>query len=182
MALFENYRRGAGRRIRTAAAFMLLFILGWASYAMLEYGNTRLDRLVGNDNPFWGRALVTTGGSLTEWITASFLLALVVFTIGVFALRRFVNRPAAADLLIETEAELKRVKWAPRKEAQRATAVVLYFVFWFAAVMLVYDLTFSMGIGMMQGQSWDKAGWGRIASMVLRLDPPADKDNAKGTP
>ncbi|MBX3475322.1 MAG: preprotein translocase subunit SecE [Planctomycetes bacterium] len=181
MAMFENYRRGAGRRTRTAATFLLMALLAWASYAILDYGNTRLDRLLGNDNPFWGRALVTTGGSLTEWITASFLLALAVFTAGMFALRAFVNRPASADLLIETEAELKRVKWAPRKDATRATAVVLYFVFWFAVVMLVYDLTFSMGIGMLQGQSWDKAGWGRLASMVLRLDPPK-ADDAKGTP
>lgn len=179
MALFENYRRGAGRRSRTAATFLLLALLAWAAFAIVTYGNTRMDRLLGNENPFWGRALVTTGGNLTEWITPSFLLALVMFTAGVVFLRGFVNRPATADLLIETEAELKRVKWAPRKEATRATSVVLYFVFWFAVIMLVYDLTFSMGIGMMQGQSWDKAGWGRVVSMVLRLDPP-QADDAKG--
>lgn len=180
MAMFENYRRGAGRRVRTAATFLLLAVLVWACYALLDYGNTRLDRLLGNENPFWGRALVTTGGGLTEWITPSFLVALGLFTGGMIWLRSFVNKPRAADLLIETEAELKRVKWAPRKEAVRATSVVLYFVFWFAVVMLVYDLTFSMGIGMLQGQKWDKAGWGRVISMVLRLEPPADNSDSKG--
>lgn len=176
MALFEHYRRGAGRRARTAATFLLLGTLVWACYAMMEYGNTRLDRLIGNDNPFWGRALVTNGGALTEWITPSFIGVLVVFSLGMVFVRRFVNRPRTADLLIETEAELRRVKWAPRKEAIRATTVVLYFVFWFAVVMLVYDLTFSMGIGMLQGQQWKEAGWGRVISMVLRLDPPKSDD------
>ncbi|MCL4730390.1 MAG: preprotein translocase subunit SecE [Planctomycetes bacterium] len=182
MALFENYRRGAGRRTRAAASLLLLAALAWAGYAMLEYGNTRLDRLLGNENPFWGRALVTAGGNLTEWITPSFIVALLFFAAGALWLRAVLNRPRAADLLIETEAELKRVKWAPRKEAARATSVVLYFVFWFAMIMLVYDLTFSMGIGMLQGQRWDKAGWGRVVSMVLRLDPPTDDKDAKGGP
>ena len=155
-----------------AATFLLLALVAWSAYAFMMYGNSRLDRLLGLDNPLFGKALVTTGGTLTEWITLSFLIALAIFTLGLAGLRKFLNKPRVADLLIETEAELKRVKWAPRKEAKRATAVVLYFVFWFAMVMLVYDLTFSMGIGMLQGQTWRQAGWGRLASMVLRLDPP----------
>jgi preprotein translocase SecE subunit len=145
------------------------------------YGNSRLDRLLGNESPFWSKVLLTRGGALTEWITPSFIAALVLFAGGLAWLRSFVNRPRVADLLIETEAELKRVKWAPRKEAVRATAVVLYFVFWFAMVMLVYDLTFSMGIGMLQGQDWKEAGWGRVISMVLRLDSPGAGTDASGS-
>jgi len=171
MALFENYRRGAGRRARTGATFLLLSALAWMCYALMVYGNSRLDRLLGNESPFWSSTLMTQGGALTEWITPSFIAALVLFALLLAWLRAFMNRPKVADLLIETEAELKRVKWAPRKEAMRATTVVLYFVFWFAMVMFVYDLTFSMGIGMLQGQEWRQAGWGRVISMVLRLDP-----------
>lgn len=179
MAMFENYRRGAGRRARTAATFMLLAALAWMCYALMIYGNSRLDRLLGLESPFWSKTLLTRGGALTEWITPSFIGALVIFAAGLAWLRSFVNKPKVADLLIETEAELKRVKWAPRKEATRATAVVLYFVFWFAMVMFVYDLTFSMGIGMLQGQEWRQAGWGRVASMIFRLDPPqADSQDA----
>ncbi|MBX3459575.1 MAG: preprotein translocase subunit SecE [Planctomycetes bacterium] len=85
-------------------------------------------------------------------------------------MRAWLNRPSFADLLIETEAELKRVRWAARKETNRATGVVLYFVLWFAIIMFVYDLTFTMGIGMLQGQKWSDVGWGRIVTMVFRLD------------
>jgi preprotein translocase SecE subunit len=170
MAMFESYRRGAGRRVRTFATFLLLVLVAWLSYALLEYGNTRFDRLLGFDDPVFGKQLVAGGGTLTEWVTPSVFIAVGVFVAGLFLLRGFLNRPRFADLLIETEAELKRVRWAPRKETNRATVVVLYFVFWFALLMFVYDLTFSMGTEMLQGRPWSQAGWGRLVSMVLRLD------------
>ncbi|MCG3185277.1 MAG: hypothetical protein ICCCNLDF_03481 [Planctomycetes bacterium] len=170
MAMFESYRRGAGRRVRTFATFLLLALLAWLSYALLQYGNTRLDRLLGFEEPVFAKQLIAGAGTLTEWVTPSVFIAVGVFVVGLFLLRGFLNRPRFADLLIETEAELKRVRWAPRKETNRATVVVLYFVFWFALLMFVYDLTFSMGTEMLQGRPWNQAGWGRLVSMVLRLD------------
>lgn len=177
MAMFENYRRGAGRRARTFATFILLALLAWFSFALLQYGNTRLDRLLGFEDPVFGKQLVTGAGSLTEWVTWSVVLAVGLFVVGLFALRAWLNRPKFADLLIETEAELRRVRWAPRKEVNRATGVVLYFVFWFALLMFMFDLTFTMGTGMLQGKSWNEAGWGRIVTMVLRLDDEEQADS-----
>ncbi|MCB9893744.1 MAG: preprotein translocase subunit SecE [Planctomycetes bacterium] len=168
--MFESYRKGAGRKLRTFSTFLLLTLLAWGSYALLVYGNTRLDRLLGFEDPVFGKQLISGAGTLTEWITWSVFMAVAVFVAGLFGLRAFLNRPKFADLLIETEAELKRVRWAPRKETNRATGVVLYFVFWFASLMFVYDLTFSMGTEMLQGKAWNEAGWGRIVTMVLRLD------------
>jgi preprotein translocase SecE subunit len=178
MAMFESYRRGAGRKTRSFATLLLVALLAWLSYALLDYGNTRLDRLLGFEEPVFGKQLITGAGSLTEWVTASVFVALGVFIVGLFALRSFLNRPKFADLLIETEAELRRVRWAPRKEVSRATGVVLYFVFWFAMLMFVYDLTFTMGTQMLQGRSWNEAGWGRLVSMVLRLDSDEEKKNS----
>jgi preprotein translocase SecE subunit len=170
MAMFESYRKGAGRKLRTFTTFLLLILIAWGSYALLVYGNTRLDRLLGFEDPVFGKQLIAGAGTLTEWITWSVFMAVGVFIAGLIGLRKFLNRPKFADLLIETEAELKRVRWAPTKEVNRATAVVLYFVFWFALLMFVYDLTFSMGTEMLQGKAWNEAGWGRIVTMVLRLD------------
>jgi preprotein translocase SecE subunit len=170
MALFQNYRRGAGRRARSFATFLMLALIAWLSYALLEYGNTRLDRLLQLEDPFFGRQLVAGGGMLTDWVTPSVFLALVVFIIGTVILRMWLNRPRFADLLIETESELRRVKWATRKEVTRATGVVLYFVVWFSLILFVFDLTFVMGVGMLQGQEWYQAGWGRIIAMVFRFD------------
>lgn len=172
MAMFESYRRGAGRRARTFASFTLLALVVWLAWAIFEYGNTRLDRLLGLEDPFFGKVLVSGGGALTEWITPSLFVGVGVFVAGVIGLRGWLNRPKFADLLIETEAELKRVRWAPRKDVSRSTAVVLYFVVWFAVIMLVYDLTFSLGVGVLQGQSWKNVGWGRVVTMVFRLDEP----------
>lgn len=170
MAVFESYRRGAGRSARGFATGLLLVLLAWMCYAFMSYGNTRLDRLLQFEDPFFGKQLVQGGGQLTEWVTPSMIIALVAFILGLAAMRAWLNRPSFADLLIETEAELKRVRWAARKETNRATGVVLYFVLWFAIIMFVYDLTFTMGIGMLQGQKWSDVGWGRIVTMVFRLD------------
>jgi preprotein translocase SecE subunit len=170
MAMFENYRRGSGRRVRSFATLLLLALLAWMCYAMLNYGNTRLDRLLGFEDPVFGKQLISGAGSLTDWVTWSVFVAAGVFVVGLFAIRAWLNRPKFADLLIETEAELKRVRWAPRKEVNKATVVVLYFMFWFALIMFVYDLTFTMGTHVLQGSSWKEAGWGRIITMVFRLD------------
>jgi preprotein translocase SecE subunit len=175
MAMFESYRRGAGRRTRPFATLLLLALLAWLSYSLLQYGNTRLDRLLGFDDPVFGKQLISGSGSLTEWVTWSVFIAVAVFIVGLLGIRAWLNRPKFADLLIETEAELKRVRWAPRKEVNRATGVVLYFVFWFAMLMFVYDLTFTMGTQMLQGRAWNEAGWGKVITMVLRLDSDDEK-------
>lgn len=174
MALFESYRRGAGRRVRSFATFLLLLLLGWMCYALLDYGNTRLDRLFGFEDPFFGRQLIA-GGTLTEWVTPSVFIALGVFIVGLVLLRWWLNRPNYADLLIETEAELKRVNWAPRKEVNRAAVVVLYFTFWCTMLLFVMDLTFTMGTSMLQGRPWHYTGWGRLAAMVFRIDVDAEQ-------
>jgi preprotein translocase SecE subunit len=167
MALFENYRKGAARRARSFAAIGLIIVVAWASYALLNYGNERLDRLFGLEQPFFGKTLVAGGGELTEWVTVSMFIALGFFVVGLWTIRWWLNRPKFADLVIETEAELRRVTWAPIKEVNRATVVVLYFVFWLSVILFMMDLTFSMGTGMLQGQSAKNVGWGRIYSLIF---------------
>ncbi|GIK53597.1 MAG: hypothetical protein BroJett014_25700 [Planctomycetota bacterium] len=174
MAVFENYRRGAGRQARSFALLLLLGLLIWCCYAMFHYGNTRLDRLLGIDDPWFGSSVVKGGGPLTEWITPSLFIALGVFVAGLAGLRAYLNTPRFADLLIATEAELKKVRWASKPEVKRATAVTLYYVAWFAAIIFVMDLTFSFTVGVLQKQPWQNVGWGRVVTMVLRLDPPQD--------
>lgn len=172
MAMFESYRRGAGRRIRTFATFLLVALLAWMCYAMMQYGNTRFDRLLGFDDAVFGSQLVP--GTLTDWVTPSAFIAVGIFAVGLYLLRLWLNRPKFADLLIATEAELKRVHWATKKEVNKATVVVLYFCFWLTLLLFVFDLTFTMGTGMLQGKAWHQSGWGRLAAMIVRYDPEED--------
>ena len=179
MAVFENYRRGAGRKTRSAALLMLLFLLVWGCYAFFEYGNTRLDRLLGIENAWFGQTLVTKGGPLTEWITPSLFISLAMFVLGLGIMRWYLNTPRFAELLIATESELKKVRWAPKSEIKRATSVTLYYVFWFAAIIFAMDLTFSLVVGTLQQQHWKTVGWGRVITMVFRLDPPPGMEPGK---
>lgn len=179
MAMFENYRRGAGRKARSFALMLLLGTLVWGCYAFFEYGNTRLDRLFGIEDAWFGRQLVNKGGQLTEWITPSLFIALGLFVAGLAAIRWWLNTPRFADLLIATEAELKKVRWVPNSEIKRATSVTLYYVFWFAAIIFAMDLTFSLMVGTLQQQHWKTVGWGRVVTMVLRLDPPPGTEPTK---
>ena len=50
---------------------------------------------------------------------------LVVFAGGAFGLYSWLERPKSADLLIETEQELRKVSWPTRDESINATGVVI---------------------------------------------------------
>ncbi|MCK6479220.1 MAG: preprotein translocase subunit SecE [Planctomycetaceae bacterium] len=51
----------------------------------------------------------------------------------------FLKRPWLADLLIDTETEMKKVSWPARDEAWNATKVVSVTVLIFTAVLMVFD-------------------------------------------
>ena len=50
------------------------------------------------------------------------------------------QRPWLADLLIETESEMKKVSWPARDEAMAATRVVSVTVIAFTVVLLAFDV------------------------------------------
>jgi preprotein translocase SecE subunit len=73
---------------------------------------------------------------------AGYLLVLI-FAIAYSALAfRLMNKPANADFLIATDAEMKRVNWTTQKELIGSTRVVIFFMFFMAILLFVYDLFF----------------------------------------
>lgn len=58
-------------------------------------------------------------------LTASLLISLVVFAIALFFAHRWLERPKYADLLIETEAELRKVTWPTGQEVFNSSVVVV---------------------------------------------------------
>ncbi|MCC6669726.1 MAG: preprotein translocase subunit SecE [Planctomycetes bacterium] len=80
------------------------------------------------------------------------LVALTVLAAGGWAIHRALNRPRVADLLIETEGELRKVTWPSSHETISGTVavavtVVVMFVFLIVAdLLLTYVLHKAMGV------------------------------------
>lgn len=68
------------------------------------------------------------------------ILAVVAFVGGFLAIRKILDRPRFADLLIETEAELRKVTWPTSKETYNASMVVIATVVTLVAFLWVADL------------------------------------------
>jgi preprotein translocase subunit SecE len=53
---------------------------------------------------------------------------------------RLVNMPVVADFLIAVEAEMNKVTWPSRAELVRSSLVVIFTIFFLAAVLFGYDV------------------------------------------
>ena len=79
------------------------------------------------------------------------ILAVAAFIGGLFILRRLLDTPRIADLLIDTEAELRKVTWPTPNETYNASMVVIAAVvmlvafLWIADVGLTFIATRVMG-------------------------------------
>ena len=68
-----------------------------------------------------------------------FWLPGAIFVAGLWIAYRAVNFPAFADFLIAVEAEMNKVSWPGRTELFRASMVVLFTIFFLAAVLFGFD-------------------------------------------
>jgi preprotein translocase subunit SecE len=69
-----------------------------------------------------------------------FTVPIVIAAIGVWFAFRLVNLPAFADFLIAVEAEMNKVSWPTRTELFRSSMVVIFCIFFLAAVLFGYDV------------------------------------------
>ncbi len=53
-----------------------------------------------------------------------------------------INRPKHAEFLIATDGEMKKVNWTSRRELLGSTKVVVFFMFFIATVLFLYDIVF----------------------------------------
>ncbi len=53
-----------------------------------------------------------------------------------------INRAKHAEFLIATDGEMKKVNWTSRRELLGSTKVVVFFMFFIAAVLFFYDIVF----------------------------------------
>jgi preprotein translocase subunit SecE len=69
-----------------------------------------------------------------------FALPGAVVAVGLWVAFRLVNIPSFADFLIAVEAEMNKVSWPTRGVLLRRSLVVIFCIFFLAAVLFGYDL------------------------------------------
>ncbi len=114
------YKRSQGRVVRqvTFAALAVTFILG--CWELQSYLSTFRSNLM---------EFVIPGGILLLGLWVSF---------------RLVNMPRFADFLIAVEAEMNKVSWPSRPELIRASIVVIFVIFFLAALLFSYDVIWKL--------------------------------------
>jgi preprotein translocase SecE subunit len=116
----RGYRPDQGRLARKAAF--------WSLALILLFGCTFL-----HDMLFLFDSMSNTIGDfmipvVAVDLTTAFLISAGVFMVGFIVLDRWRRRPAVADLLIDTEAELRKVAWPTGQEVVNSSLVVIFTV------------------------------------------------------
>jgi preprotein translocase SecE subunit len=116
-----SYKPDQGRMARMAVF--------WALAALGLFGCTSLHTLLSSSfdslaTPLGGIRIPIVGIDLS----GSFLITAGLLGAIVYALHRWLQRPKSADLLIDTEAELKKVTWPSLEEVINSSVVVIVFV------------------------------------------------------
>lgn len=118
------YKKNEGRYVRMAAFWALFLLVGYGCLGGMVY---TVDGLIGtkpwmDQFPILGQFGWPQVVSLTALATAGLLIY------------RFLERPKVADLLIDTEGELRKVTWPTTSETVSGTVAVAITV----TVLLVY--------------------------------------------
>jgi len=114
--MFEVYKKGQGKytRVCTFIGIMVIVVIGaFFLSRKLQY------------SPYLQFGIPTAMVAAVAWLTFWIL-----------------NKPSAADFLIATESEMKKVSWSSRKEVIGSTKVVIVTTFIMAALLAGVDLLF----------------------------------------
>jgi len=71
-----------------------------------------------------GSAALVAGLPLIGDLTWVKIICIVLFVFGVWGVHMLLNRPTSVDLLVDTEAELRKVNWPSGSDVKNATMVV----------------------------------------------------------
>jgi preprotein translocase subunit SecE len=129
----EIYKKGQAAFTRYTAAGALAAMLGWGGYSLFK----ALYR------EGWLRSELVDIPGVGFAVTPAMLIAVAVFVAASFGVFLLLNRPATADLLIDTELEMKKVSWPTRQEAWNSTVVVIVTVAIFTVLLFTFDVVLS---------------------------------------
>lgn len=130
-----SYKHDQGRMARMAAF--------WTLTALLFYGCTALRSELVARSTALSRPLIASMPTVPP-LGLDFNLALLIvaplFCLGLWLLYRWIEAPKNADLLIETEAELRKITWPTAKEVVNASVVVVVSVLFLMAFLAGADV------------------------------------------
>ncbi|MBM4013350.1 MAG: preprotein translocase subunit SecE [Planctomycetes bacterium] len=126
-----NYRPGEGGIARATAFWSLAGFAFFAGHRFYLWSQ----RFEFFDNDLLGSEIPVLGMPLTP----GFIGGLVLFAIAVYGIRRLVNAPKIADLLIDTELEMKKVTWPSFDEARKASVIVIACIVVLTGFLLLAD-------------------------------------------
>jgi len=121
----------------------------WALFALTAYGC--LGGFVYVVDGWFGQKPWITQFPLLGKFGIGEALALLLLAVAGFAIYRWLNKPKVADLLIETEEELRKVTWPTAKETWAGTIAVAVTVIVLLAFLFTTDLILTMGIQRLLG-------------------------------
>ena len=129
----EIYKKGQATKSRVSAYVLLGLLALFGAYACHGEFNT-VGRGVGLPVAD-AVADLPLIGALT-WMK---LIAFGVFLGGMLLVHLFLNKPASADLLIDTEQEMRKVSWPSWGEVKSASLVVVVVTFVFGLSLFAFD-------------------------------------------
>ncbi len=115
------YKKDQGRLTRMAAFWSLAILAFYGCVSLYQEMVARSEALT---RPIGGIRIPVLGLDLS----GALLISTVVFCGTAALLYRYLERPKLADLLIETENELRKVTWPTLQEAIQSSVVVLVVV------------------------------------------------------
>ena len=123
------------------AAFWSLAILAlWGARALnvqLGVSFKSLGQRLGANEAGQGGAIIPVQGIS---VTPAFLVSAVVGAVAVFVLYRWLEKPKNADLLIDTESELRKVTWPTFKDVVNSSLVVIFCVLFLMVYLAGSDI------------------------------------------
>lgn len=141
----KGYKKDQGRMARMFAFWSLTLLCLFGCNSLYTVLSSRVDAL--------DRALVDAVPEIPilGWpLNGAFVITTALFLGGAFLLLRYLERPKSADLLIDTESELRKVSWPTLDEVINSSVVVIILV----VVLMAY----------MAGADWFL---GRVAQRLL---------------
>jgi preprotein translocase SecE subunit len=137
-----TYKKDQGRLTRMAAFWSLAILIFYGCWSLREELSTRFAGADGKPvlgQPILGIRIPILGVD----VTPALLIAAAVFTGAIIALHRWQQTPKVADLLIETETEMRKVTWPTFSEAVNSSVVVIVCVIFLMAFLAGADFLLS---------------------------------------